>query len=250
MCGVLSNSQSKDAGAYWGKLKQRLKEDGSELVTNCHRLKLEAQDGKLRETDVLDTKGILRLIQSIPSPKAEPFKMWLATVGSERLDRNEITEEQFKQVLKVERSEGEDNCYSEEVMREIFIRDQKDDNFVCYIDDEIVGYISYNPMSKRRNGSIYIINLVVLPEFRKQGIAQKLIYTACKYYKDEGYKLPMSLQVDKDNIPAINLYKKVGFEIKEPICESDKDEEQYIMAAKIEDLIINLEKLLNKNTNR
>lgn len=71
---------------YWNKLKQRLKDEGSELVTNCHRLKLVAQDGKLRETDVLDTKGILRLIQSIPSKKAEPFKLWLATCGSERLD--------------------------------------------------------------------------------------------------------------------------------------------------------------------
>lgn len=82
-------TDSKDfntARKYWNKLKQRLKEEGSELVTFCHRLKLPAQDGKLRETDVLDTKGILRLVQSIPSKKAEPFKMWLAQVGSERLD--------------------------------------------------------------------------------------------------------------------------------------------------------------------
>lgn len=82
-------ADSKDfltARKYWNKLKQRLKKEGSELVTFCHRMKLRAQDGKLRETDVLDTKGVLRLVQSIPSPKAEPFKMWLAQVGSERLD--------------------------------------------------------------------------------------------------------------------------------------------------------------------
>ena len=89
VCNALSHSKSNDPGAYWRKLKQRLRLEGSELVTKCHGLKLIAQDGKLRETDVLDTKGILRLIQSIPSPKAEPFKLWLADLGKERL--NEIS---------------------------------------------------------------------------------------------------------------------------------------------------------------
>lgn len=86
VCAILSESQSKDAGAYWRKLKQRLKQEGSEFVTICHELKLQSTDGKFYKTDVLDTKGILRLVQSIPSKKAEPFKMWLAQVGSERLD--------------------------------------------------------------------------------------------------------------------------------------------------------------------
>ena len=86
VCNVLADSSSKDPGAYWRKLKQRLKNEGSEVVTNCHGLKMQASDGKMRETDCLDTKGVLRLVQSIPSPKAEPFKMWLAQVGSERLD--------------------------------------------------------------------------------------------------------------------------------------------------------------------
>ena len=79
-------TDSKDPTAYWRKLKQRLKTEGNETVTNCHGLKMQAADGKMRETDCLDTKGVLRLVQSIPSPKAEPFKMWLAQVGSERLD--------------------------------------------------------------------------------------------------------------------------------------------------------------------
>lgn len=82
--GILTDSP--DPRNYWKVLKSRLKSEGSELVTICNRLKLIAQDGKLRETDVLNTKGVLRLVQSIPSPKAEPFKMWLAQVGSERLD--------------------------------------------------------------------------------------------------------------------------------------------------------------------
>lgn len=86
VCNALSGSQAKDPNAYWRKLKQRLKAEGSEVVTNCHGLKLEAADGKKYLTDVLSTRDILRLIQSIPSPKAEPLKMWLAQVGSERLE--------------------------------------------------------------------------------------------------------------------------------------------------------------------
>lgn len=79
-------TDSKDPRAYWRKLKQRLKEEGSEVVTFCHGLKLKAADGKMRESDVADMQGIFRIIQSVPSPKAEPFKMWLAEVGKERLD--------------------------------------------------------------------------------------------------------------------------------------------------------------------
>ncbi len=77
--GVLS--ESKDPSAYWRKLKQRLKEEGNETVTNCHGLKLKAADGKRRLTDVANTEQLLRLIQSIPSKKAEPFKLWLAQEG-------------------------------------------------------------------------------------------------------------------------------------------------------------------------
>jgi DNA-damage-inducible protein D len=78
-------TQSVDSTAYWRKLKQRLKEEGNETVTNCHGLKMMAVDGKMRLTDVSDVEGLLRLIQSIPSPKAEPFKLWLAKVGYERM---------------------------------------------------------------------------------------------------------------------------------------------------------------------
>jgi len=74
-------TESADAGAYWRKLKERLKKEGNETVTNCHGLKMTAADGKQRLTDVADTEQLLRLIQSIPSPKAEPFKLWLARVG-------------------------------------------------------------------------------------------------------------------------------------------------------------------------
>lgn len=79
-------TESVNPNAYWRKLKQRLKEEGNETVTNCHGLKMQAPDGKMRMTDVAETEQLFRLIQSIPSPKAEPFKLWLAQVAAERLD--------------------------------------------------------------------------------------------------------------------------------------------------------------------
>ncbi|MEL5894755.1 Bro-N domain-containing protein [Bacteroides sp. GD17] len=79
-------TDSVDPAAYWRKLKQRLKEEGNETVTNCHALKMQAADGKMRLTDVADTEQLFRLIQSIPSPKAEPFKLWMAQTAKERLD--------------------------------------------------------------------------------------------------------------------------------------------------------------------
>ena len=84
LVGVISGS--KDKQAYWRKLKQRLKEEGNETVTNCHALKLKAQDGKYRMTDVVDIEGMFRIIESIPSKNAEPIKQWLAKLGGERID--------------------------------------------------------------------------------------------------------------------------------------------------------------------
>jgi len=83
---LTEQSDELTARKYWNKLKQRLKEEGNETVTNCHQLKLLARDGKMRLTDVADTEQVLRLVQSIPSKKAEPFKLWLARAGSERID--------------------------------------------------------------------------------------------------------------------------------------------------------------------
>ncbi len=99
VCTVLTNSS--DGGAYWRKLKQRLKKEGSEVVTNCHGLKLTALDGKKYASDCANTEGIFRLIQSIPSPKAEPFKRWLAKIGYERIQEIEdpaLAQERMKQL--------------------------------------------------------------------------------------------------------------------------------------------------------
>ena len=90
---VQALTESADATAYWRKMKQRLKEEGNETVTNCHGLKMTAQDGKKRLTDVANTEQLLRIIQSIPSKKAEPFKLWLAQVGRERIE--EVIDPEF-----------------------------------------------------------------------------------------------------------------------------------------------------------
>ena len=84
--GALTNNDYRKSKNYWKWLKNKLKDEGSELVSNTNQLKMKAKDGKLRETDVLDTEGIFRLIESVPSPKAEPFKLWLAKLGKERID--------------------------------------------------------------------------------------------------------------------------------------------------------------------
>jgi len=83
---VLTDSDFQTARNYWKVLKHRLLEEGNQTVTNCNQLKMLAEDDKMRETDVADTEQVLRLIQSIPSKKAEPFKLWLAKVGNERID--------------------------------------------------------------------------------------------------------------------------------------------------------------------
>lgn len=164
-----------------------------------------------------------------------------------KLNREMVSDELFKQIVAVEQAEGTDNCYSESQLREIYINDEKNVNFVCLDGNKVVAHIATNPKSKRRNGSIFIINLVVDPRYRKRGIAQNLIYTASKFYLDYGYSLPVSITVDKDNTPAINLYKKVGFKIVEPICEIDEDDEQFILESMLFNLTTTIRELDNAN---
>lgn len=107
---ALTDNDYQTGRKYWKTLKMRLNKEGSELVTNCYQLKMQANDGKLRDTDVMNTEQILRLIQSIPSKKAEPFKLWLAQVGKERLDETYDPEITINRALETYRKKG----YSEE----------------------------------------------------------------------------------------------------------------------------------------
>ncbi|MBU4304878.1 MAG: Bro-N domain-containing protein [Candidatus Omnitrophica bacterium] len=122
-------TDSPDAGAYWRKLKQRLNEEGSEVVTFCHRLKLPAPDGKMRETDCADTEGMLRIIQSIPSPKAEPLKRWLAKVGYERIQEIEDPELATKRTRILYKLKGYSDDWIEKRMRGIAIRAELTDEW-------------------------------------------------------------------------------------------------------------------------
>lgn len=117
------------ARKYWNKLAQRLREEGSEAVTNCHRLKLIAEDGKMRETDCANTEGLFRIIQSIPSPKAEPLKRWLAKVGYERIQEIEYPELATKRTKLLYKLKGYPEDWIEKRMRGIAIREELTDEW-------------------------------------------------------------------------------------------------------------------------
>ncbi|MCI7292021.1 MAG: Bro-N domain-containing protein [Methanobrevibacter woesei] len=115
-------TESKNPSQYWRTLKSRLKEEGNESVTNCNRLKLPAADGKMRLTDVANTKELLRIIQSVPSPKAEPFKQWLAQLGKERLEEIADPEQAIERAIQTYRNKGYSNEWITQRLRSIEIR--------------------------------------------------------------------------------------------------------------------------------
>lgn len=120
VCGILTDSP--DPGAYWRKLKQRLVGEGSEVVTFCHGLKLQASDGKKYETDCANTEGMFRIIQSIPSPKAEPFKRWLAKVGYERVQEIENPELAMERMRAIYEKKGYPKSWIDKRIRGIAVR--------------------------------------------------------------------------------------------------------------------------------
>jgi len=126
---LTDQSDGYTARKYWNKLAQRLREEGSEVVTNCHQLKLEAPDGKMRETDCANTEGVFRIVQSIPSPKAEPFKRWLAKVGYERIQEIENPELATKRTRMLYKVKGYSDDWIEKRMRGIAIREELTDEW-------------------------------------------------------------------------------------------------------------------------
>ncbi len=125
--GILT--ESIDPNAYWRKLKQRLKEEGNETVTNCHGLKMEAPDGKMRLTDVADTEQLFRLIQSVPSKKAEPFKLWLAKVGRERIDEIEDPEIGIDRLMETYLKKGYSKEWINQRLKSIEVRKELTDEW-------------------------------------------------------------------------------------------------------------------------
>jgi len=124
---ILTNSPNPTT--YWRVLKHRLKEEGNETVTNCNALKMKAADGKMRLTDVANTEQLLRLIQSIPSPKAEPFKLWLAKVGNERIDELADPELTINRALETYLKKGYSQSWINQRLKSIEIRKELTDEW-------------------------------------------------------------------------------------------------------------------------
>ena len=122
-------TESVDGRKYWNKLKQRLKEEGNQTVTNCHQLKMLSTDGKMRLTDVATTEQLFRLIQSIPSPKAEPFKLWMAQIAKERLDEMQDPELTIKRSMMEYKTLGYSDSWINQRLKSIEIRKELTDEW-------------------------------------------------------------------------------------------------------------------------
>jgi hypothetical protein len=122
-------TESVDSAAYWRKLKQRLKEEGNETVTNCHGLKMLAADGKMRMADVADVEQLFRLIQSIPSPKAEPFKQWLAQLARERLEEIDNPEQGIERLMEYYVRKGYSESWINQRLKSIEVRKELTDEW-------------------------------------------------------------------------------------------------------------------------
>ena len=126
---LTDQSDYQTSRKYWNKLKQRLKEEGNETVTNCHQFKLQAADGKMRLTDVADTEQLFRLIQSIPSPKAEPFKIWMSQVASSRLEQMQDPELSIEQAMADYKRLGYSDSWINQRLKSIEIRKELTDEW-------------------------------------------------------------------------------------------------------------------------
>lgn len=133
-------TESPNPQTYWRVLKKRLKDEGNETVTNCNGLKMPAADGKMRLTDVADTEQLLRIIQSVPSPKAEPFKTWLAKVGSERLDQMQDPELSIQQAMIDYKRLGYSDNWINQRLKSIEIRKDLTDQWKLHNVEEGVQY--------------------------------------------------------------------------------------------------------------
>lgn len=133
-------TESPNPQTYWRVLKKRLKDEGNETVTTCNALKMLAADGKMRLTDVADTEQVLRIIQSIPSPKAEPFKMWLAKVGAERLDQMQDPELSIQQAMLDYKNLGYSDNWINQRLKSIEIRKDLTDQWKLHNVEEGIQY--------------------------------------------------------------------------------------------------------------
>ena len=239
-------SQSINPQAYWRKLKERLKKEGNETVTNCHSLKMLAQDGKMRMTDVADTETLLRLIQSIPSPRAEPFKLWLAKVGAERIDETEDPELAFDRAMETYLKKGYSKEWINQRLKSIEVRKELTDEWhergmkqgleyailtneitKAWADKSVKDYKKFKGLKKqnlRDNMSNLELVLNMLAEASTTEISKK--------------KQPEGLEENKD------IARKGGNAAKKARVEIEKQTGEPIVTAK------NIKTLLDKPNNK
>ena len=154
--GVLT--ESEDPGNYWKVLKKRLKDEGRELVTICNQLKMKShKDGKMYKTDVADMQGIFRIIQSIPSPKAEPFKMWLAEVGKERIDETLDPEQTIDRALETYLKKGYSKEWINQRLQSIQVRKELTD---VWDNHGIKKGVEYTVLTNPPSFAIMLVNVV------------------------------------------------------------------------------------------
>lgn len=240
VCNVLSDSAGKDPGAYWRKLKQRLKAEGSEVVTKCHGLKMQAADGKYYKTDALNTKDLLRLIQSIPSPKAEPFKVWLAQVGSERLDEIADPEKAIQRGAAYYREKGYSDEWINQRLRTIEIRKKLTDEWSARgVETDLEYAILTNDMTKAWSG-LSVKEYKALKGLKKESLrdnmtdlelvinmlAEVTTTAISQQEKPEGFEESRKVAKRGGNVAKVareNAEKELGHPIVSPLNASEKE---------------------------
>jgi hypothetical protein len=176
-------TESVDPTAYWRKLKERLKDEGNETVTNCHGLKMMAKDGKQRETDVADVETVLRLVQSVPSPKAEPFKLWLARVGYERMQEMIDPERAVSRARKHWQALGRSKKWIEQRMLSVEVRNKLTDYWADHGIDQRDEFAKLTNIIHEEWSELTVKEHKVLKGLREQNLRDhmsdaELIFTA------------------------------------------------------------------------
>lgn len=238
--GILTDSADyQTTRKYWNKLRQRLNAEGSELVTNCHRLKLPAADGKMRETDCLNTAGVLRLIQSIPSSKAEPFKLWLANIGSDRLDEIADPEKAIIRGADYYRAKGYTEGWINQRLQTIEMRKELTDEWKARGIERDKDYaILTNEMTKAWSG-LTVAEYKELKDLRKENLrdnmtnieltlnqlAEVTTTAISKARKPDTFSESKNIAKEGGNIARdarLNIEKSLGSTVISPLNASNK----------------------------
>ena len=241
VCNILTDSADyQTARNYWKVLKNRLSAEGSELVTNCNRLKMRAADGKMRMTDVLNTKGVLRLIQSIPSPKAEPFKVWLAQVGSERLDEIADPEKAIQRGAAYYREKGYSDEWINQRLRTIEIRKKLTDEWSARgVETDLEYAMLTNELTKAWSG-LSVKEYKALKGLKKESLrdnmtdlelvinmlAEVTTTAISQQEKPEGFEESRKVAKRGGNVAKVareNAEKELGHPIVSPLNASEKE---------------------------